>query len=125
MPTTTALHHRWDDVSAEQINPSINRKFISGDKVTVAKFELRRGGIVPLHAHENEQVSMVISGALKFRAGGQETIVRGGEIMQLPGGLPHEVEVLEDTVVIDVFSPVRQDWIDGTDSYFRRPGVTV
>lgn len=120
MVTTAAIHHRWDDVPAEQINPSINRKFITGDRVTVAQFQLRRGGVVPLHAHENEQVSLVISGALKFNAGGQETIVRGGEVMQIPGGLPHEVEVLEDSVVVDVFSPVRQDWIDKTDSYFPR-----
>jgi quercetin dioxygenase-like cupin family protein len=120
MAATISVHHRWDDVPAEQINASINRKFITGDRVTVARFELRRGGVVPLHAHDNEQVSMVISGALKFKAGGQETIVRGGEVIQLPGGLPHEVEVLEDAVVVDVFSPARQDWIDGTDHYFQR-----
>jgi quercetin dioxygenase-like cupin family protein len=116
----SAVYHRWTEVPAEQINGDINRRYITGDRVTVARFELRRGGVVPVHAHENEQISMVMSGALKFKAGGRETVVRGGEVIQLPGGLPHEVEVLEDSVVIDVFSPVRQDWIDGTDSYFRR-----
>jgi hypothetical protein len=40
--------------------------------------------------------------------------------MQIPGGIAHEVAVLEDTVVLDVFSPVRQDWLDGTDTYFTR-----
>jgi len=120
MSVSTAVHRRWDDVPAEQINPSINRRFITADTVTVARFELRRGGLVPMHSHGNEQVSMVMSGALKFRVGGQETVVRAGEVIQLPGGLPHEVEVLEDAVVVDVFSPVRQDWIDGTDTYFKR-----
>jgi quercetin dioxygenase-like cupin family protein len=118
--SNAAVHSRWDDVPAEQINASINRRFVTCQNVTVAKFELRRGGVVPMHSHANEQVSIVISGALKFTAGGQETIVRGGELIQLPGGIPHEVEVVEDTVVVDVFSPVRQDWIDGTDTYFRR-----
>ena len=73
-----------------------------------------------MHAHDNEQVSVVISGALKFKIDGREILVRGGEVMQIPGNVAHEVEVLEDTLVVDVFSPVRQDWIDKTDTYFRR-----
>jgi len=73
-----------------------------------------------MHAHENEQVSFVLDGALKFKIDGREIIVRGGEVLQIPGTVPHEVEVLEDTLVVDVFSPVRQDWIDKTDTYFRR-----
>jgi quercetin dioxygenase-like cupin family protein len=117
---TTVVHHSWSNIPAEQINPSISRQFITGDRVTVARFELKRGGIVPMHAHENEQVSFVLDGALKFKIDGREIIVRGGEVLQIPGTLPHEVEVLEDTLVVDVFSPVRQDWIDKTDTYFRR-----
>jgi len=117
---TTVVHHSWSNVPAEQINPSISRQFITGDRVTVARFELKRGGIVPMHAHENEQVSFVLDGALKFKIDGREIIVRGGEVLQIPGTVPHEVEVLEDTLVVDVFSPVRQDWIDKTDTYFRR-----
>ena len=117
---TTVVHHSWSNIPAEQINPSISRQFITGDRVTVARFELKRGGIVPMHAHENEQVSFVLDGALKFKIDGREIIVRGGEVLQIPGTAPHEVEVLEDTLVVDVFSPVRQDWIDKTDTYFRR-----
>jgi quercetin dioxygenase-like cupin family protein len=120
MPSTTTAHYRWNDVPAERINPSITRRFITAANVTVAKFELRRGGVVPVHAHANEQVSVVLSGALRFVSGGEETIVRAGELIHLPGGVPHEVEVLEDAVVMDVFSPVRQDWIDKTDQYFAR-----
>ncbi|HTK28686.1 MAG TPA: cupin domain-containing protein [Vicinamibacterales bacterium] len=120
MSAMTTTHRRWNDVPAEQINPEISRRFITCDRVTVARFELTRGGVVPEHRHDNEQVSMVMSGALKFKVGGQETVVRGGEVIHLPGGVPHEVEVLEDSVVVDVFSPVRQDWVDGTDTYFRR-----
>ena len=114
------VHHRWSDVPAEQINATIARQYLTGDRVTIARFDLKRGGVVGRHSHENEQVSIVLSGALLFRIDGSETTVRGGEVMQIPGNVAHEVEVLEDTIVIDVFSPVRQDWIDKTDSYFKR-----
>jgi quercetin dioxygenase-like cupin family protein len=120
MASTTAVHHRWSDVASEQINTSIVRRFITADRVTIGRFELKSGGVVPWHAHESEQVSIVISGALKFTIDGHETVVRSGEVMQIPGNVPHQVEVLEDTLVVDVFSPVRQDWIDKTDTYFRR-----
>jgi quercetin dioxygenase-like cupin family protein len=116
----TPIHHRWTDIAPEQINATIARQFITGDRVTIARFELKRGGIVPRHAHENEQVSVVLSGALLFKIDGHEITVRAGEVMQIPGHVAHEVEVLEDTLVMDVFSPVRQDWIDKTDTYFRR-----
>jgi unsaturated pyranuronate lyase len=120
MQTGTVVHHRWDEIAPEQINPSIARQFITGDRVTIARFELKRGGVVPQHAHENEQVSLVLSGALRFKIDGREETIRGGDVLQIPGNVPHEVEVLEDAIVIDVFSPIRQDWIDKTDSYFSR-----
>jgi quercetin dioxygenase-like cupin family protein len=119
-PSHAVVHHRWSEVPAEQITPEISRRFISGDRVTVARFELKRGGVVPMHTHDNEQVTFVISGALKFAIDGREVIVKSGEVLQIPGAVPHQVEVVEDTLVVDVFSPVRQDWIDKTDTYFGR-----
>jgi quercetin dioxygenase-like cupin family protein len=113
-------HHRWADISPEQLTDTIERRFITGDSMTVGRFVLKRGGVVPAHAHANEQISIVLSGALRFTIDGVDTIVRGGEAMQIPGNAVHSVEVLEDTIVIDVFSPVRQDWIDKTDTYFKR-----
>jgi len=104
----------------EAVTPAVSRRYITGERVTVARFELKRGGVVPRHVHDNEQVSCVLSGSLLFRIDGRETTIRGGEVMQIPGNVAHEVEVLEDALVIDVFSPVRQDWIDKTDTYFKR-----
>ncbi len=120
MSAKSPLHHRWTDLPAEALTESIGRRYFTGDRVTVARFELKRGGVVPRHAHENEQVSCVLSGALKFQFDEREVIVGAGEVMQIPGGIAHAVTVLEDTLVLDVFSPVRQDWIDGTDTYFTR-----
>jgi unsaturated pyranuronate lyase len=117
---STIAHQRWSDIPSEQINASIARQFITGERVTVARFELKRGGVVPRHAHENEQVSYIVSGALKFVFDDREVVVRGGEVLQIPSNVPHAAEVVDDCVAIDVFSPVRQDWIDKTDTYFQR-----
>src|SRR5215831_10469054 len=117
---SAVVHHRWSEIAAESVNPSISRQFITADRVTLARFRLNRGGVVPMHAHHNEQVSCVLSGSLKFVIEGREIVVGVGEVLQIPGGVPHEVHVLEDALVMDVFSPVRQDWIEGTDDYFRR-----
>jgi quercetin dioxygenase-like cupin family protein len=116
----TVTHHRWSEIAPEQLNASIARRFITAERVTVARFELKRGGVVARHAHENEQLSIVLAGALRFSLDGRDIVVRSGEVMQIPPNVPHQVEVLEDTDVIDVFSPVRQDWIDKTDTYFSR-----
>jgi quercetin dioxygenase-like cupin family protein len=115
--------YRWVDVPSEQINETVARRFITGDSVTIGRFELKQGGIVPSHAHANEQISMVMSGVVLFRIDGRETVVKAGEVMQIPANVPHEVEVLEDALAIDVFSPVRQDWIDKTDTYFSRTAI--
>jgi quercetin dioxygenase-like cupin family protein len=114
----TAHHHRWAELPEEAITPSIARRFITGERVTVAQFRLTRGGVVPRHAHDNEQISLVLSGRLRFDIDGATVDVGPGEALQIPGGMPHGVTVLEDASVVDVFSPIRQDWIDRTDSYF-------
>ncbi len=118
MPNEVAVHHRWADLPEEALTAAIRRRFISGDRVTVAQFRLARGGVVPRHAHDNEQISLVIDGRLRFDFDGRSVEVGPGEALQIPGSVPHEVEVLDDAFVIDVFSPVRQDWIDRTDTYF-------
>jgi quercetin dioxygenase-like cupin family protein len=112
--------YQWDNVAAEQITDHISRRYITGDGVTIARFDLKKGGVVPRHAHPNEQISCMQSGTLEFRFDDRAVVVGPGEMMQIPGGVPHEVVVVEDAVVIDVFNPIRQDWIDGTDTYFNR-----
>jgi quercetin dioxygenase-like cupin family protein len=115
--------HRWDDVPDEAVADGIMRRFISGDRVMLARLILQKGAIVPKHSHENEQVTYILEGALRFWMGedGADVFdVRAGEVLHIPSNVPHRVEALEDTVDVDVFSPPRQDWIDRTDDYFRR-----
>src|SRR5437762_3314729 len=94
----------WDEVPGESITPSIARRYITGERVTIARFELKAGGVVPRHAHANEQVSCVLSGTLRFVFDTGEVIARAGDVVRIAGDTPHEVAVVEDTIVVDVFS---------------------
>jgi len=112
--------YEWDLVEKEQLNPLFARQVIHGDTITVARVYLSKGCVVPEHHHPNEQISMMEQGALKFVLAGQEKIVRAGEVLRIPPNLPHSAEALEDSVGVDVFAPVREDWVRGDDAYLRR-----
>ena len=120
MASDTATLHEWDKIANQEMAPGIQRRYLTASRVTIAKFALARGAVVPTHKHEHEQVSYVVRGALQFHVGGQDIVVRSGAVLQIPSWVEHNVTVLEDADVIDVFSPVRQDWLDGTDTYFRK-----
>jgi quercetin dioxygenase-like cupin family protein len=119
MPAT-AIQRHWADIPSESVANGVERRYITGDRVTIAHFELKRGSVVPRHAHENEQITQVIRGVLRFSIDGRELTLGEGDLLQIPSWMEHEVHVLQDAYAIDVFSPVRQDWIDRTDDYFRR-----
>jgi quercetin dioxygenase-like cupin family protein len=112
--------HRWDDEPVEQLSPLIGRAMLNGDEMTLARITLGAGAVVPEHAHPNEQIATVLSGRLRFHLGGQEQEVGPGESVLIAGGVPHRVDALEDSVVLDVFAPRREDWIRGDDAYLRR-----
>lgn len=113
---------RWDDMPVEQVTERLGRRLVTGERVMLAHVYLDRGCVVPRHAHDNEQLTYILEGALRFRigeAGERELVLRAGEVLHIPSGVPHEAEALEDTLDVDVFSPPRQDWLDGTDAYLR------
>jgi quercetin dioxygenase-like cupin family protein len=112
--------YKWDDIVLETVRDGISRKFIAGDREMVAQITLARGAVVPEHSHESEQLTYVLTGALTFTLDGREVTVRAGELLRIPSWMPHSAEAMEDTFELDLFSPIRQDWIDGTDDYFRK-----
>jgi quercetin dioxygenase-like cupin family protein len=119
---TTAVLQRWTDLPWEQLNSNIDRRLITGTNMMIAQIYLKKGGVVPMHSHHNEQITYVLEGALKFLLGtnqDEEVIVRAGEVLTIPPNLPHSALALEDTMDVDVFNPPRQDWLDGTDAYLR------
>ena len=112
--------YRWDCIEEEQLNPLLGRRVIHARNITVAKLRLRKSVVVPTHNHINEQITLLESGVLRFIIEGEEKIARSGDVIQIPANAAHMVEALEDSVAIDLFSPVREDWIRGEDSYLRK-----
>lgn len=119
MSTRPVRLHRWDEIALEKVTEMISRKVVSGEREMIGQIYLKRGAIVPMHSHESEQLTYVLQGAMKFLIHGEELTVREGEVLHIPSWVPHQAEALEDTFEIDLFSPIRHDWLDGTDSYFN------
>jgi len=115
-----AKHHIWNKVELETLNPLLQRQLVTGTKVMLARVLLKKGCVVPLHSHHNEQLSYVIEGALKFTIRGKDTVVRAGEVLTIPPHIPHLVKALRDSVTLDIFHPPRMDWINKTDAYLRK-----
>lgn len=115
-------HVRWDDLPDEAVTDQLSRKLITGQDMMIAQVFLDEGAVVPKHSHVNEQITYIISGALRFWIGEDQSEVidvRAGEVLHIPSHVPHRALALEDTLDVDIFSPPRQDWLDGTDSYFK------
>ncbi len=109
----------WHTIPLEELNPLLQRQFVVGQEIMVARVLLKKGCIVPEHSHHNEQLTYILDGALKFWIDGQEIVVHAGEVLCIPAHMPHKAEALEDTVDLDVFNPPRADWINKTDQYLR------
>jgi quercetin dioxygenase-like cupin family protein len=121
--TNRATHYRWDDLPREQLSPLIGRRLVTGERMMIAHVYLDEGAVVPKHEHDNEQLTYILQGCLRFKLGddGSQVVeVRAGEVLHIPSNVPHKAEALEDTLDVDIFSPPRQDWLDKTDDYFRR-----
>ena len=113
---------RWEDMPKERVTDQIDRRLVTGDRTMLAHVYLAKGSIVPKHSHDNEQFTYILKGVLHFwlgEDGDHEVDVRAGEVLHIPSNMPHKAEALEDTVDLDVFTPIRQDWLDGTDTYFH------
>ncbi len=123
MPERNATFYRWEDMPREKVTDMLERRLITGDRMMLAHVYIRKGAVVPTHAHENEQLTYILEGALHFwlgEDGSEEVVVRAGEVLHLPSMLPHKAEALEDTLDVDIFSPPRADWLQKTDHYLRR-----
>jgi quercetin dioxygenase-like cupin family protein len=110
----------WDTIPLEEMSDLISRKVVTGEKAMLAHIYLKKDAVVPEHHHESEQITYIVEGALKFELEGREVIVRKGEVLLIPSNVPHRAVALEDTIDIDVFAPIRVDWVNKTDSYLRR-----
>lgn len=123
MEEGTVTHYRWSEMAIEALSDSLARRVITGDRMMLAHVYLKKGCIVPRHSHENEQITYILEGGLRFWIGADESQVidvLAGEALHIPSNVPHKAEALDDTLDVDVFSPPRQDWLDKTDDYLRQ-----
>ena len=123
MAERNATFYRWEEMPREKVTDMLDRRLITCDRMMLAHVYLKKGCVVPKHSHENEQLTYILEGALRFwlgEDGTEEVVVRAGEVLHLPSMLPHKAEALEDTLDVDVFSPPREDWLRKTDDYLRR-----
>ena len=120
MAVPPVRQYRWDEIAPEKVTEMISRKIVTGEREMIAQVWLKKGAIVPMHDHVSEQLSCVFQGALRFTIAGEEFVVREGEVLCIPSSVPHQAEALDDTFEVDVFSPIRQDWLDKTDVYFHK-----
>ena len=122
MTEQRAIHYRWDELPKETLKPDLGRRLISTERMMLAQVYLEQGCIVPKHSHENEQLTYILEGTLRFWLGEDENEivdVAAGEVLHIPSHLPHKAEALETTLDVDVFAPPRQDWLEGSDAYLR------
>ena len=121
--TSKVSFFRWDSMKKERVSDMLERRLITGDRMMLAHVYLKKGCIVPRHSHENEQLTYILEGALKFWIGddgAEEITVSAGEVLLIPSNVPHKAEALKETLDVDVFSPPRQDWLEKKDDYLRR-----
>ena len=112
-------HVPWHTVELEDLNALLQRQFVVGQGIMVARVLMKKGCIIPLHSHHNEQFTYILEGALKFWVDGKEIVVNAGEVLTIPPHMPHKAEAMADTVDLDIFNPPRADWINKTDQYLR------
>ncbi len=116
-----AKKYHWNEIVEETVTTSFSRKMVVGEKEMLCWIKLKPGCRVPTHSHENEQISHVIKGKLRFVIDDEPVEIGPGETLLIPPNVPHSAEVVGDETVIDydIFSPIRKDWLDGSDGYLR------
>ena len=123
MSVASVRLERWEEIEREIVTNGIARQLFTGKRMMLAHVHLDKGAVVPKHVHENEQLTWIVRGSMKFWMGEgdeiKELLLSAGDVLYIPSNVPHKAEALEDTLDVDIFSPPRQDWLDGTDTYFQ------
>jgi quercetin dioxygenase-like cupin family protein len=112
--------YNWQGIPEEKLNDLVSRQVIHTGQSTIARISLKKGAVVPLHQHVNEQVTMLQFGAIRFEMNGEQFVLRAGDVVVIPPDAAHRVEALEDSLATDLFTPAREDWIRGDDAYLRK-----
>jgi len=123
MNERSVTFYRWEEMPKEVLSDTLARRLITGERIMLTHVYLKKGSIVPRHSHENEQITYILEGGLRFWIGEDESQVidvMAGEVLHIPSLVQHKAEALEETLDVDVFSPPREDWLNKTDDYLRQ-----
>ena len=102
-------HYNWNQVPAVELSPGLTRQMIHTPRMTILRVSFKKGVATPAHQHIHEQVTMLTSGAMRFDLAGVPVLLNPGDLLPIPSNVPHGAEALEDSVLIDVFTPPRED----------------
>ena len=116
----TPVLYRLSDQPVEEVTPLMHRQYLHAAQATFSRWIMKAGAVVPVHHHVNEQITWITQGACEVYSQGKKYVMHAGDIMIIPPNVPHEFHFTEDTIDIDVFSPPRQDWMDGTTAYYPK-----
>lgn len=122
MSVLSTQFHDWESVELETVNPYMQRRIITGKLMTVARIYFNDGFLVPMHSHENEQITQVIAGTLRFTFGTHDAEpldVGPGEVVVIPPHLPHQALCIGAVEEMDMWAPRREDWLNKSDDYLR------
>ena len=117
-------HYKFSDLQEEQLNEKISRKLVVGRNEMLGYLLIKKGCVVPAHKHVSEQITIILKGALEFTTQGKKIVVREGETLLIPPNVEHAAIALDDTIDLDCFSPLREDWLTGKDQYLRQGSST-
>jgi quercetin dioxygenase-like cupin family protein len=113
--------HALENLPEEKVTDTITRRVLVGGKEMIVWWRMKAGVHAAAHRHPHEQMFWMISGRMEFRLGAERRTCVAGDLGVIPGGVEHEAWFPEDTVVVDVFSPPREDFLTGeTPAYMRR-----
>ena len=110
----------WSEIPEERLTAKISRKLIHGERVMVAQVFLKKGCVVASHKHESEQLTYILEGLLEFTLPNGKVRVGKGQVLVIPSNMEHSAVALEETLDLDIFSPIREDWLTGQDHYLRK-----
>ena len=121
MPTLRGFH-ALRALPEEKVTDKITRRVLGGEKEMVVWWSMKAGAHAAAHQHPNEQIFWMISGRMEFRLGSERRTCGPGDVGLVPPGVEHEAWFPEDTEVVDIFSPPREDFLSGVTPAYMRQG---
>jgi quercetin dioxygenase-like cupin family protein len=114
--------HSLRDLPEEKVTDKISRRILVGDNEMIVWWSMKAGAHAAAHRHPHEQIFWMISGTMDFRLGDERRTCRAGDLAVVPANVEHEAWFVEDTDVIDVFSPPREDFLSAEPPEYMRRG---